>query len=167
MKIVKKTKRLVTALLSSRRNYFLAHLLASTFLALLFVNFGSDAFAQGTGWSLSKYGEFGLPGKETTVVGIITNLLNWLLLIFGFLGIIGFVISGIMYLVSAGDEDTQKQAKRAMYYSITGIIVGLVGYIVLKQVDTLLNAKSEGGGGAEPPPGPSSTPDPEPPRLPA
>ena len=32
----------------------------------------------------------------------------WMLGLLGFFAVIGFVISGIMYLVAAGDEDSQK-----------------------------------------------------------
>ena len=48
-----------------------------------------------------------------------------------------------MYLVAAGDEDAQARAKRAMYYSITGVIVGLVGLIILYAVGKLLGAQSQ------------------------
>jgi len=62
----------------------------------------------------------------------------WLLGVLGFVAVIGFVISGIMYLVAAGDEDRQQQAKRAMIYSITGVIVGLAGLVVIYAADTML-----------------------------
>ena len=68
--------------------------------------------------------------------------MKWLLGILGFVAIIGFVISGIMFLISAGDEDRQKTAKKAMYYSITGVIVGLVGYVVLVAVEAMLQGSS-------------------------
>lgn len=148
MGAIGKTRRKVFAVLSSRRNYFLAYLLVSVFLALALASFGSHALADG--WDLNKYAGFGLPGKESTVSGIIQKLLEWLLLLFGFISIIGFVISGIMYLVAAGDEDTQKRAKRAMIYSITGVVVGLVGYVVLKQVDAILRANPDSGGSTIP-----------------
>jgi len=57
--------------------------------------------------------------------------------------VIGFVISGIMYLVAAGNEDSQASAKRAMYYSITGVIVGLVGLVILYAVNQLLGAQTQ------------------------
>ena len=62
----------------------------------------------------------------------------WALGLLGFFAVIGFVISGIMYLVAAGDEDQQKKAKKAMYYSITGVIVGLIGLVVIYAVQKML-----------------------------
>jgi len=67
----------------------------------------------------------------------------WALGLLGFFAVIGFVISGIMYLVAAGDEDQQKKAKKAMYYSITGVIVGLIGLVVIYAVQKMLGAQSQ------------------------
>jgi len=75
------------------------------------------------------------------IYDIIRNVMLWLLGLLGFFAVIGFVISGIMYLVAAGDEDSQKKAKKAMFYSITGVIVGLVGLVVLVAVEKLLGAQ--------------------------
>lgn len=80
---------------------------------------------------------------SSTIYEIISNMMMWLLGILGFVAVIGFVISGIMYLVAAGDEDAQKKAKRAMYYSITGVIVGLVGLIVFSAVQSMLGSDTK------------------------
>ena len=82
----------------------------------------------------------GLPGAD--VKTIITGILKWLLGVFGTLGIISFVISGIMYLVSAGNDDMISKAKKGMTYSIIGIIVGLSGYIIIWAVDQMLRGSS-------------------------
>lgn len=111
-----------------------------------FLNMGSGGFggssaagymgSQGGGWSLGNVSGFGLP--SSSISGIIRNLLLWLLMIFGLLGIIGFVIAGIMYIVAAGDEKTIERAKEAMKYSIIGVIIGLVGIIVIQAIDLAL-----------------------------
>jgi hypothetical protein len=84
-------------------------------------------------------GDTGLPGgaSGSTISQLIHNIMLWLLGILGFLAVIGFVISGIMYLIAAGDEDAQARAKRAMIYSITGVLVGLVGLVILFAVQSL------------------------------
>lgn len=78
----------------------------------------------------------GLPGGS--VYDIIENTLGWLLAILGFIAILGFVISGIMYLTSAGDEGQAEKAKNAMKYSIIGVIVALMGWVIIQAVDRLL-----------------------------
>ena len=81
----------------------------------------------------------GLP--SSSIFDIIRSVMMWLLGLLGFFAVIGFVISGIMYIVAAGDEDAQKRAKRAMFYSLTGVIVGLIGMVVLVAVQRLLGGQ--------------------------
>lgn len=80
--------------------------------------------------------------QQTSIFEIIQNVMLWLLGILGFVAVIGFVISGILYLVAAGDEDAQARAKRAMIYSITGVVVGLVGLVILYAANQLLGAST-------------------------
>jgi len=79
---------------------------------------------------------------SSSIFDIIQNIMKYLLAILGFVAVIGFVISGILYLIAAGDEDAQARAKRAMIYSITGVIVGLVGLVILFAAQNLLKAQT-------------------------
>jgi hypothetical protein len=73
-----------------------------------------------------------------SIYWIIKNFMLWILGIFGFIGIIGFVISGIMYLTAAGSEEQIKKAKTAMMWSLVGVVVGLVGMVIIIAVTNLL-----------------------------
>ena len=77
---------------------------------------------------------------DASVYNIVSGTMDWLLAIFGFIAIIGFVISGIIYLTAAGDDGRIKTAKTAMTWSIVGVIVALVGYVVVTTVDSWLSA---------------------------
>ncbi len=77
-----------------------------------------------------------------SVTGIIKNAMNWLLMLVGFLGVIGFAIAGILYLTAAGDEGQIDKAKRAMMYSIIGVIVAIVGLVVIQAAQGLLGGSS-------------------------
>ncbi len=76
--------------------------------------------------------------SNTSVETILKNFMNWTLAIFGFLGIIAFVISGMQYLMAAGDESTIETAKRNMKYSIIGIAVALSGFVIIQAISTAL-----------------------------
>ena len=52
----------------------------------------------------------GLPAGS--IVGIVTSAMNWLLIIVGILGVIGFVIAGIIYLTAAGDEEQIEKGEK-------------------------------------------------------
>ena len=79
---------------------------------------------------------------DASIYDILGSAMNYLLAILGFLAIIGFVISGILYLTAAGDEKRMGTAKNAMFYSIMGVIVALVGYVIVSAVDSWLRAGS-------------------------
>ena len=91
-------------------------------------------------WDPTTLMFFGLPNQS--IFDIITNILAWLLAILGIVGVIGFLIAGILYLTSAGDKDQIDRAKRAMTYSIIGIIVGLSGVVAIRFAQSLLSAQS-------------------------
>ncbi len=79
--------------------------------------------------------------SDKSVIDIIATLLAWLLAIFGFIALLGFIISGLQYLLSAGNENMAETAKRNMKYSIIGILVALSGFIIIQAIDTLLKAQ--------------------------
>lgn len=92
--------------------------------------------AAASGWNVSNYSNLGLPSD--TIYNIIEKVVMWALGIFGFIAIIGFVISGVMYLTSAGDDTAMKKAKNQMIWSLTGVVVGLIGMVIVITVNTLL-----------------------------
>ncbi len=91
-------------------------------------------------WGIGKSNAAASGLPDDTIYGIINRTMNWLLMILGFIGIIGFVIAGILYLTAAGDEDQIGKAKTAMMYSIIGIIVALMGFVIIRAVESWLSA---------------------------
>lgn len=79
-----------------------------------------------------------------SIMGIVKNIMNWLLGLVGILGVIGFAIAGILYLTAAGDEGRIETAKSAMTWSIVGVVVAIIGVVILKAAETML-----GGGNAQ------------------
>lgn len=113
------------------------------YAAVLF--FASLPKVVSAGWDVSTLYGFGL--SHNSIAGIITKFLLWTLGLLGFLGVIGFSISGIMYLTSYGDDKRMETAKQAMLYSIIGIVVGLSGLIVIGTINSILNLTIETGNG--------------------
>ena len=99
----------------------------------------------GGGYGAGMYGgtpwlsnPFALPNAP--ILAIVMGITYWLLAILGFLGIIGFVIAGILYLLAAGDEKQAGTAKNALKYSIYGVITALLGFIIIRAATTMLDA---------------------------
>ncbi len=80
--------------------------------------------------------------KGGTIGTTIELIVNYLLAIVGILGILGFVVSGILYLTAAGDEDQVGKAKNAMMYSIIGVIVALLGFVVISAISQVFVGRS-------------------------
>lgn len=75
---------------------------------------------------------------EHPIATVLHNVLNWLLMIFGLLAVISFIIAGLLYLTAGGDEGMIKKAKSAVTYGIIGTVIGLIGLIVIRTIDALL-----------------------------
>ncbi len=86
----------------------------------------------------------GLPNNNDAnpVTTVVVTVMQWLLGIFGVIAIIAFVIAGIIYLTSAGDDERIQQAKRAMTYSIIGVVVALAGLVIVLAVDHMLRGQT-------------------------
>ena len=84
----------------------------------------------------------GLADPQSGIAGILSNILSWLLGIFTTLAIIAFIISGILYLTSTGDEKQLETAKNNAMYALLGVIVGLSGFIILKAIQMALGGGS-------------------------
>lgn len=101
----------------------------------------STGIAWAASWNVDELSSLsGLP--STSIYDIAVNLLDWLLAILGIAGVIGFVISGLMYLLAAGNETMVGNAKKAMVASILGVIVGLSGLVIIYAVEAALSGYS-------------------------
>lgn len=68
---------------------------------------------------------------------IIGNAIKFVLSIFGTLAIIGLVVSGIIFATSVKD-DSRTQAKKAMTYSILGILIASSAIILINTIVSLI-----------------------------
>lgn len=69
-----------------------------------------------------------------TLTQIARNVLNFLLAIIGILALIMMIISGIMYLTSAGNDARLKQAKGIFLSSLIGIAVAMAAMVLVSAV---------------------------------
>lgn len=83
------------------------------------------------GWGDQLSGE---AANALSLTQIATNVLNFLLSIIGILAIIMFLIGGIMYLTSAGDEKRADTGKKIVTSSIIGIIVAFSALVIVRQI---------------------------------
>ncbi len=79
----------------------------------------------------------GLP--TDTLENTLVNIVSVLLTIVGILAVLGFVASGIMFITAGGNSERAETAKTWLIYSIIGVAVALIGYVVVGFVETLID----------------------------
>lgn len=92
-------------------------------------------------WNLDDPDVASLNLPESPVFNIVSNIVYWLLGMLEVISLIAFVIAGVLYLTASGDETRAGNAKKAMTYSILGVIVGLSGFVIFKAAGYLLSGQ--------------------------
>lgn len=69
---------------------------------------------------------------------VVVTVMNWLMSILGILAIVALVVAGIMYLGAAGDEKRTDTAKKIIMYTIIGVAVALLAYVIVMTVEQLV-----------------------------
>ena len=64
----------------------------------------------------------------------LAKILDFLLSIIGVVAIIGLVIAGLLYFFAAGDMRQIALAKKATLAAITGIVIALGGYVLIRTI---------------------------------
>lgn len=82
------------------------------------------------------------PTGDTPVATILINVMKWLLGVFGVVAIIAFSISGLQYMLAAGNDNLMETAKKNMKWSIAGVAVGLAGYLLIMAISSMLGGSS-------------------------
>ncbi|EKE11961.1 MAG: hypothetical protein ACD_14C00058G0001 [uncultured bacterium] len=95
-----------------------------------FQDIGGVCFPMGTGLS------------NAPIYLILSNLFSWLMGLFTTFAVIAFVVSGIQYFMSTGNEDMAETAKDNAKAALVGIIVGLSGFIIIKAIAAALSGQT-------------------------
>ena len=66
--------------------------------------------------------------------GLISILINFLLWTVGILSVVMIIFSGFRYITSAGDAAKTKSAQTALTYSIVGLIVAILAWVIVKMI---------------------------------
>ena len=66
--------------------------------------------------------------------GLISILITFLLWAVGILSVAMIIFSGFRYITSAGDAAKTKSAQTALTYSIVGLIVAVLAWVIVKMI---------------------------------
>uniref|UniRef100_A0A831Z165 Uncharacterized protein n=1 Tax=candidate division WWE3 bacterium TaxID=2053526 RepID=A0A831Z165_UNCKA len=83
---------------------------------------------------------FGETCSTEEIIGIfciIGRLINYLLAIVGAISLVMFVVGGLQYMISGGDEKALTTAKATLTYAVLGLFIVLLSSVI---VSTVLSA---------------------------
>lgn len=66
-----------------------------------------------------------------SILSAIWTLIQWAISLGTIVGTIFLIISGIMYMTALGDKEGMEKAKRGLLWSVVGILVLVVSYVVV------------------------------------
>ena len=82
--------------------------------------------------AITAPGGTGLPAG--TITDSITKIIKTLATFVGGLSVLMIIISGIMYMSSGGDSGRVDTAKNMLIYSIVGLVVALLAWVIVNSV---------------------------------
>ncbi len=82
-------------------------------------------------------------GGESSIKALVQTLLNFFLSFLGFVATVMVIYGGILYVVSAGNDENVGKAKKILLYAVVGIVIILLSFAL---INTILGAGLAGGG---------------------
>ena len=92
---------------------------------------------------------FGLgagPAGQESIGGLITTVLQILLMVAGGIAVIFLVLGGIRYIASRGNEEATEAAKKTMTSAIVGLIVVIMAFAMVFIISQILVTGAPGTG---------------------
>ena len=81
------------------------------------------------------------PIKPETFSDLLTGIADQVGSLIAILGTIMIIISGILYLTSAGSPERISKAKTALIYAVAGIAIGLAAKGIIEIVKNVMNVR--------------------------
>ena len=64
------------------------------------------------------------------------SLVNWLLGFVGIIAVVLFIYAGVLFLISAGNDESVGKAKKIMLYAVIGIVIIFLAYTIVNALTT-------------------------------
>ncbi|MFA6097845.1 MAG: hypothetical protein WC788_09570 [Candidatus Paceibacterota bacterium] len=74
---------------------------------------------------------------DKPVIDIVLDLTKFLLRITGGIALFVLMISGIMYMLSAGNVDSKNKAKKALVAALAGLFLVLISYAIMVVIENI------------------------------
>ena len=117
---------------------FFSSLFRVSFLSLFL--FGLPlAFISGAGWGTG--GEIENPLNADSFTELFVGIANWVAGFVAALAVLVVVIGGLQYMISGGNEEKTKAARRTIQWALIGLIIVLMSWSLLQTLLTILGVE--------------------------
>ena len=80
------------------------------------------------------------PSGSSSVSELVGKVLEWVLGVAGSIALLMFIVGGVMYITSTGNEQKIGVAKKIINWTLIGLIIVLVSYSVIAILDNILTS---------------------------
>ena len=92
-----------------------------------------EAYGPSTGKSSST--EIEITGNQTTdLVASVTNIINGIIAVLGFVCVVVMIVGGVNYMISAGDSSKVTKAKNTILYGLIGLVLCVLAFAIVNFV---------------------------------
>ncbi len=84
----------------------------------------------------------------TSVTGLITTVINWMLALAGLIAVFFLIIGGFRYIAAGGNEEAAEKGRTTVINAIIGIVIIVLSYVIVNVVSNLVS--NVGGGTGNP-----------------
>lgn len=85
---------------------------------------------------------FQSPIGDVSVPEVLTKVVNWLLSFVAILAMLGLVWGAIMFIISLGNESGIQRAKKIVLWSVIGLAVALLSFLIIQFVAGILGVRT-------------------------
>lgn len=119
--------------------------IALLILTILFVLFGVVATVQAQ-YGFSKL--LGVGGLQQASVGeIIVRVIQWIMGIVGLVCVAFIIYGGVIYATSGGNEEHIDRGKKILLWSLVGLVICILAFVIANAVVGAITGGTTGGGG--------------------
>lgn len=73
-------------------------------------------------------------GGATSIRELVLRMINYFLTFLGILAVIMIIYGGVRYVASAGNDEAVGTAKKVILYSIVGLIIVMLSFVIINAV---------------------------------
>lgn len=89
----------------------------------------------------SQFG-FGSLQRQTTLKGLLIEIIRIMLLLAGIIAVMFVIIGGYYYVTAQGNEEQAEKGKNTLINAIIGIVVIILSYVIINVVSNLVSSSS-------------------------